>query len=261
MFKPADPVSNLLAFVKVRASLEVHDVVFWMRGNIYHYAPGEPARLLLACEGFNIGRAEQIDDNAFRWLSREVTVYRDAETGAILEHWKNPITGQANEVQHAWLDPVNAMFTTNGPADSHVPTGFASGGSVHFVSDSFALHPNPLPPAEYRREVSSELFQAADCVRFIASRRDVDDDSVSAQSLSSAVSMSPYLPWMLMGERAGFLLAHSGGHKVMDGYDGLPKDMRAYVERTRPEFAFAPRTFVTPNESQWTLYQKERGPA
>ncbi len=247
----------MAAFVKTRASLEPTEVVTWIRGNIYGVVPGQPHRHLLGCEGYSIGWARAID-GGYRWLSRECCFFVDPVAGHIIDDWKNPLTGDANEVLHVWNDPVNEAWMS---ADESPVFGVETmGDDVHFTTDRFTLGPNPLPASKYRREVDSDAYQDTEFTRFIAAKSALDDDEPSARCHVSSVRITPYVPWMLMGDRPGQLMWHLGGNKLVGGYVDLPSHLRAYVEAKRPEFAFAPREFTSPNETLWTLYGKERGP-
>jgi Protein of unknown function (DUF1838) len=259
LLNPSDPAANIEAFVKVRASLDPVDVVTWFSGNIYGYVPGEGHKHLFTFEGHNIGRTERVE-GGFRFLSREAVFYKDAVTGEILEQWTNPYTGETDDVLHVWNDPVNGAFVLDGPRGKWSLAPEISGDAVNFATDVFLMYPNPLKPAEYPREVSSDVYQGAELFRFIASKADIEDDSASAPCHISWVRMAPYVPWMLMGDRPGNMVYHTGGRKLMGGYAELPVHLRAYIEANRPEYAFAPREVVTPNETSWTLYAKERGP-
>ena len=259
MLDPSSPAANINAFVKVRASLEPDDVVAWFSGNVYGFVPGVGHRHLYKLEGFNIGRARRVEDG-YDFLSREVVFYKDPVTDAILQQVENPYTGVVDEVLHMWNDPVNDGFRLNGPRGPWTLKPEIWGDVVHFAADMFVLYPNPLPPRRSLRESGGEMYEGAELVRFIASRDAVEDDSPSAPCEISSVRIGPWLPWMLMGSRPGNLVYHTGGKKLVGGYGALPADLRSNVEAHRPEYAFAPTSLVTPNETSWAFYAKEREP-
>jgi Protein of unknown function (DUF1838) len=250
---------NIETFVRVRASTEPVDVTVWFSGNIYGYTPGEPHKHLFTFEGFNIGRAEKVD-GGYSWVSREAVFYKDAKTGEILEQFTNPYTGEVNDVLHVWNDPVNGGFVENGPRGAWGLTPEIAGNSVNFATDVFLMYPNPLQPGEWPRESCGPMYQGAELFRFIARRSDLEGDSPSVPCDVSWVRMAPFVPWMLMGTHPGHMVYHTGGQKLMGGYKELPAHIRKYTEQHRPEYAFAPKAFVSPNETSWTFYAKERRP-
>lgn len=257
---PSSPAANIDAFVKVRASLEPEDVVAWFSGNVYGFVAGVGHKHLFKLEGFNVGRAVRAEDG-YDFLSREAVFYKDPVTDEILQHVENAYTGVVDDVLHIWNDPVNGGFKLNGPRGAWTLVPEIWGDVVHFSTDVFLLYPNPLPPTKYPKESGAAMYQGAELFRFIASRAALEDDSACAPCEISWVRIGPWLPWMLMGDRPGNLVYHTGGKKLLGGYAELPADIRAYVEANRPEYAFAPTTLVTPNETSWTFYAKERGPA
>jgi Protein of unknown function (DUF1838) len=224
--------ANIRTFVKIRASLEPVDVVTWFRGGVYAFLPGEGHKHLFTLEGYNIGRAVETE-GGYDFLSREAVFYRDPVTDEFIDSWTNPITGETNDVLHIWNDPVNGGFKLNGPRGPWTLVPDVWGDDVHFSTDVFLLYPNPLQPDAWPRESGGPMYQGAELFR----------------------------PWMLMGTRAGHLVYHTGGKKLMGGYAELPADTRAKVEAERPEYMFAPATMVTPNETSWTFYAKQRRPA
>jgi Protein of unknown function (DUF1838) len=256
----SDPLSNIKAFTKVRASLIPEDVITWFSGNIYGYVPGAGHKHLFQFEGHNVARCIEVE-GGYQMLTREAVFYKDAVTGEILEEWLNPYTGETNQVLHVWNDPVNGGFLLDGPRGKWSLVPEISGDAVNFSTDVFLMYPNPLDPAVYKREVNSNVYQGAELFRFIASKADIEDDSPSAPCHISWVRMAPYVPWMLMGDRPGNMVYHTGGRKLMGGYPELPAHLRAYIEANRPEYAFAPQEMVTPNDTSWTVYAKERGPS
>ena len=71
----------------------------------------------------------------------------------------------------------------------------------------------------------------------------------------SWMRMSPWLPWMRMGDRPGGLVFHCRGYKLAS-YEQVPERTRAYVAANHPEYAHAPEQWTEPNESSWTYFRK-----
>ena len=81
------------------------------QGKAYSRVPGERDRHLFNLIGVNTRQCADVQDpdkgEGFRSVSREVMLYLDPETGALLDQWENPWTGQTVEVLHVANDPVN----------------------------------------------------------------------------------------------------------------------------------------------------------
>ena len=230
------------------------DSVIAFRGNLYGVVPGFGMRHLLCIEGYSVGRAVATAIG-HDLLTREMAVYRHPIDGLIdgpiADSFVNPYRSQSQTVQHVWNDPVNRSFTADALVADRIGT------SVHFATNDFTLEAHPLPPAEFPSESTGDFFESIVLARYSTAVDALDTDAPSATCTFSCVRHEPWLPWMLMGEHPGHLVSHIGGAKLAGGYTALPEPIRAHVEAHRPEFAFAPRTFVTPNETSWTLYAKE----
>ena len=66
----------------------------------------------------------------------------------------------------------------------------------------------------------------------------------------------PWLPWMKMGTRAGYLL-YCGHGKKFARFEDLPTDVQEYTRKNYPLYMSSPRSYATPNETSWTYYKKK----
>ena len=251
-FDLSSPPSLLDAFIRTRASLDPNaaDSVIAFRGHLYGVVPKAGTRHLLCIEGYSVGRAVATA-TGYDLLTREMAVYRHPLDGPIADSFVNPYRLQSQAVHHLWNDPVNRSFTADALVADRV------GDSVHLATNDFILEAHPLPPAKFPSASTGGFFESIDLARYSTTVDALETDAPSATCTFSCVRHEPWLPWMLMGEQPGHLVAHIGGAKLAGGYSALPESIKAHVEANRPEFAFAPRTFVTPNETSWTLYAKE----
>lgn len=255
MLDLTDPEQNLRAFVRVRASLAPTDTVCWWTGNVYAQVPHESYRHLFRFEGFNIGSIVAID-SGYRFLAREAAFYQDPRTSQILDTWDNPFTGQACDVLHVWNDPVNMEFLLNGPRGPWQAPVTDVDDNVIWPMNITLAYPSPLPTADYPESSADDTYRAAEFFQFFSRRSDLEQaefDSVPCQFSWSR--LSPWLPWMRMGNRPGGLAYHCHGIKLST-YDDLPKPIRKYVQDTNPIFQQAPDSWSTPNETSWTYYRK-----
>ena len=256
----ASPDSNLRAFMKARASLDGADTVVWFTGDVHAVAPGQPGRHVFGFEGYNVARALQVD-GGFELLTREAVFYLDPATRAILDSWDNPFTDETVDVIHVWNDPVNHRFEVDGPRGPWRLPVTDLGDDVVFTSDVFLAYPSPLPPEQFPRHSQSALYQAAELFQFFCRRDDLADDSPSAPARVSWTRIAPWVPFMAMGDRPGYLVYHCQGTKLAGGFAALPAQIRERVLAEGPAFAGAPETFTQPNETSWTYFRKLASPA
>ncbi|WP_436772166.1 DUF1838 family protein [Yinghuangia sp. YIM S09857] len=255
----SQPADNLRAFVRARASLGPEDTVVWWTGNVHAQAPGENFRHLFRFEGFNIGRTEEVE-GGHRFLAREAAFYQDPRTGEILENWANPFTGDDCGVLHVWNDPVNMDFLLDGPRGPWRALVTEVGDDVVWGQDILLAYPSPLPVAKYPENSADDVYRAAELFQFFARRSDLDRaDLPSVPCHFSWSRLSPWLPWMRMGDRPGGLVFHCHGTKL-GGYGDLPEHLRKYVAAQNPGFARAPEEWSAPNETSWTYFRKRNEP-
>lgn len=59
-----------------------------------------------------------------------------------------------------------------------------------------------------------------------------------------------------MGNKEGNLVYHCRGYKLKKGFEGLPKQLKDFLMKEKPEFSKAPDTCTKPNETSWTYFKK-----
>ncbi len=256
------PEDNLKAFLKVRASETGEDVVFWASGMVHAFIPGERDQPILGFEMFNIAKIVPIEgqENAFDFLSREIVIYSDPKTGEIIDEWKNPWTEETVEVMHVFNDPVNWKYQLEGRFGPWgVPyTKLPGTDKVVFNNDIFLYYPSPLPKAEYPKNSRSDMYEAGELFQFYASMDDINNPDLPTVPVDISWSrVSDFLPWMEMSDRPGYLVYHTRGNKIPNGYDGLPQHVKDFVAERSPEYATAPSEYTSPNETSWTYFKKK----
>eukprot|EP00091_Calanus_sinicus_P011116 TRINITY_DN25303_c0_g1_i1.p2 TRINITY_DN25303_c0_g1~~TRINITY_DN25303_c0_g1_i1.p2 ORF type:complete len:159 (-),score=41.03 TRINITY_DN25303_c0_g1_i1:208-639(-) len=107
------PEGYLKYDIKKGASLNfAYEAVGYWNGSVFGWTEdsnGLPEyQKLFFFEGFNVRGVFKQEDGSYISLSREVSVYRDLDTGDILEAWTNIYSNEENEVFEVANDPVNA---------------------------------------------------------------------------------------------------------------------------------------------------------
>lgn len=266
---PAKP-EDALEIVK-RTQCGVRDgepAVYGWTGRIYARTPGEPDRLLFRGEGMNIRRCVAVVDpkrgRGYRQVSREVMLFLDPETGAIVRQWRNPWTGETVDVAHIANDPVNSRpsFPVGADGKPYAVTLNRVGDWVQMPIEVPLFYRNPLGGA-YQDYVGGqyhamEIFDFADTARGL-----LDTARPTSYPSVSWVRISDWMPWMRMGGRPGQLVFNAVGAKLRS-YDELPKLVRDEIAANYPSYtAPPPGDDQRPNATTWTVFKeridRERG--
>ena len=149
---------------------EYESVGYW-NGSVYGWTYDDSDQpvyeKLFLFEGFNIRRAIQEEDGSYTSLSREVSMYKDKDTGmnTISIQISTKLFLYSGDVLYAWShdnhdyevfpvenDPVNAII--------HPSVGVYGHYSQHtyFGLDVLLQYPNPLQPDEYPVFSSGDMY-------------------------------------------------------------------------------------------------------
>ena len=248
---------QLDALMRMRGSNDGRDVFanWWV--TVYAVLPGERPREIMRLDGFNVGRFAKLEDGSAQLITREVAYYRDLKTGEFLKEWLNPFTNEKNTVLHVANDPVNARFAAPKAGEAGRLPFMQSGDDVILRLDVPLAYPNPLQPAEFPAESSGPVYSGSEHFTFFAKTAQLDEAKTASVPITYAWARTgPWLPWMKMGTRQGYLL-YSGHGKKFASFDDLPADVRDFTRANYPAYQKSPEAFTTPNETSWTYYKKQ----
>jgi hypothetical protein len=240
-------------WVKTRSSLDSSQSTFlpWT-GKIYAFTPGEKRKLLFKIVGMSVSRCIATQEGKWDFTSRELTYYLNPETGEILKKWENPWTGETVAVMHVANNPVQGEFKGKFPAQ-------VEGDSTTFVFDIFPTYPNPLAAdskfAEYSPQV---IYQAAELFKLTVPTADLLNSELPSvsQLKVSWDRIGPWLPWMKMGDRPGYMIYSAIGSKV-NGLTELPQLLQDEINTRVPLYKNAPKSFLDVEDmTSWVYFQE-----
>lgn len=233
-------------------------------GRAYSRVPGEKDRHLFDVLGINVRHCSVITDDVrgtgYRSVSREIMVYRDPETGEMLDTWTNPWTGDDVKVLHVANDPVNMREyrferDENGEADFQRTLrvyGDLAAGSAEVP----LFYPNPLG-SDYQAYVGG-MYHAMEIFNsFYATDRVLDPDVQSlGDSHLSWSRVAQWLPWLRMGDKPGVMIFNATGFSTFDK-DKVPSELVAILDEHYPMYWTPPPLDDNrPNETSWTVFKK-----
>lgn len=259
---PAPGTEQLEVFRRMQCSLEDgKPAVYWWHGRAYSRVPGERDRLLFRVEGMNIRQCGTVEDaekgTGFRLVTKEILLYQDPQTGAVLEQWDNPWTGETVDVVHVANDPVNQPPTfATGRGGQPFSLPFTIVGDQWWVTSTVPLfYRNPLG-GDYQDYVGG-TYHATELFNFMGDIDSLEPGSGDTSNIRVGWErISSWLPWMKNGDRAGIIYFHTAGRKL-DSYDQLSDLMKQQIRDNYPGYDEPPPLDdPRPNETSWTYFKK-----
>jgi hypothetical protein len=274
-----DPVWNREQAARLQGHLDGRQVYGRCTGSVNGVRPGEAVRHLLNFEVFSTIRVVRRPDGNYDRMSKEVVFYLDPKTGAILDEWDNPYTGERVRVVDIANDPYNWVIRdwVTPPAlpgaDLHnlpVPADKKpfllhwsdfSDDTVVIQEGGHAWYPNRLDPAKWPRESAGKMVQASELFRYFIRRSDLEDTAQDHLKHNGVwIRITPWLPWMLMGQAPGHCL-YDGMFTSSDTLDKHKPAVLARVRERYPQYLTAPTEWYGPSLSSIEHYANEQKPA
>ncbi len=258
--KPEDAVKIMR---KVSSSLEDgKPTIFWFYGSVYSHIKGEKDKLLFTFQGMNIRATKTVSNKengyGYAWVSREVLLYTDPNTGEIIHTWDNPWTRETVDVIHIANDPVNSHFPVYayGSRGPFKLPAVVQDGHFLMTMEIPLFYTNPL--GGENQEYVGGKYQAHEMFNWYARTDDLfDAEKTTTTNVTVGWARNAqWLPWMKMGDRLGETLYHGTG-KRLASFDDLPDVLKNTINSHYPEYKSPPPLNDTrPNETSWSYFKK-----
>ncbi|MFK8016426.1 MAG: DUF1838 family protein [Gammaproteobacteria bacterium] len=248
----------------------------WYRGKVMGVKPGEKNRELVGFEGFSFARLKDTGKGVYEKLLREVGYYTDLKTGEVLEEWHNPYLDETVKVVHIANDPFNfkiGPFYPKPPSYGGLnaakipdipmllPWVEVGNNQVMLQSNVHLFYRNALQPDKWPRESSGTMNRVSELFTYVFDRDDLANPEVTSLLFSGSWNrITPWLPWMLMGQAEGHAF-YNCIQGCYDNMDVMSPQVRAYAEKHHPTFFEAPTEWVEPSWSSLEHYANEQTPA
>lgn len=272
-----DPAWNRDAFARLQGNMDFGKVKHgWYGGTVCGVRDGEALRPLMGFEGFSSTRLVDNGDGSYQKLLRETVYYTDLQTGEVLETFLNPYTNEEVRVVPVTNDPFNIVI------EQYYPKGPSYGGlrkqeeqrvpmllpwkltkpdTVTLATDIHLYYPSALQPDEWPRESSGKFVRVSEMFRYIIARDDLENEAkTSIEYSGSWARITPWLPWMLMGQAPGHIY-YMGTMGAYDHLDMLSDNVREYAMKHHPKYFDAPDKWEEPSLSSLEDYARTQKPA
>ena len=261
-----DPRDNLYAFAKLWSTLDDEPVLSSFHGIMFAHLPNRRSIALFGYAGTGLFQSRIRDNGHVQLRGKETGVFTDLASGDVLDRWENPFTGESVEVYNFLNDHVRGQLTTEMPqfefGDDDEPTlmnDTASrkrdgtvpfvlpwevyGDRVHLAWDYCHGYTNPVRRDRWPRASTGEFINPSEHFYFTTSLAELEDRScLSARYTAGFSRLSPWWPWMLMGESGveGVLFGRMVSVKAGGSPDDVPRKVFDYVAEHYPRYLEAP---------------------
>lgn len=272
-----DPEWNRDLYARLQGDLDFgKQKAGWFSGTVSAVIKDKKVQPLFGFEGFSMTRLVDEGNGVYQKLLREVGFYTDLKTGDILEEWHNPFIDETVKVVPVANDPFNYKITAYrlaGPSYGglnkqkakkvpfYLPWKETGDGTIAMRTGIHLFYPNALDPKKWPRESAGKMNRVSEMFSYVINRDYITDPSKSSVTYSGAWSrITPWLPWMLMGQADGHIYYDC----MMGGYNDLsivsPKVL-AYAEKNFPKYFEAPNKWTEPSFSSLENYARQQKPA
>ena len=275
----ATPRGNMLTVARMSGDLDLSkQKLGWYNGYVSGVRPGEALKDLFGFAGFGMSRLLPHESGiGYRKVLREVGIYYDLKSGEPLEEFTNPYTNEKVRVVPIANDPFNTTIQeTLPPPPSYgglnatapppkVPLLLPWKKQGEYITLERHIHlfyKNALQPDKWPRESAGSMARVSEFFTFFFNAADVQNEKVTSLGFHGTwARVTPWLPWMLMGQADGhcqYMTYQGSGQNLADV---LPRQVLDYIEKKYPLYLNAPTKWVDPSLSSIERYALEQTPA
>jgi len=269
---------NQLAYARIQGDIDFGQQKFyWFKGSIMANRPGEKIQDLLGAQGFGVIRLNQREDGAIERMARQIGLITDLRSGEVLSEWHNPFIDETVDVVHVAMEPVHFMIEEYFPApptygtekDGEGPPRipfvmpwYQHGGWLEMQMNLHMAYPNPLQPGEWPRESAGPMALASELFTHHVKAEDMQNPEITSLDYRGSWSrVTPWLPWMLMGQQPGHCSYTALMSTCTHPGDVLGRSVMDYAEKHYAKYFEAPMTMEGDSLSDLQHYALNRTPA
>lgn len=273
------PFGNLEGYARLRTNVDMKSTHYgWYDGLVMGVAPDGPLLNICGARGLMCSRLLPLEgEHGYRRVQREVIFYYDLDTGEVLDEMVNPFTGETVRVVHVANDPFNRIIretaisrpTFGGlnveaakPVEKPILYKWtAKGDRLTMERHIHLYYRNALNPDKWLRESSGPMNRASEFFQYNVSLDDMQNEALTTVDyVGHWGRVTPWLPWMLMGQAPGHCLYQCQTASTQR-LDDVPSDIVKYTRERYPKFLEAPTKWEEPSLSSLEHYALEQEPA
>lgn len=267
---------NQLAYARIQSDVDFgKQKYFWFKGYAMGLRDGHKIDDLFGAQGFGVIRLNEREDGSMERICREVILYTDMR-GEIMHEWHNPYIDEKVEVVHVANDPYNYLIEEYFPAPPEfgglneeeappripfVLPWYQHGDWAEMEIHIHLNYPSALQPDKWPRESAGPMSRVSEMFAHHVKVEDLQNPDITSLDYRGTWNrVTPWLPWMLMGQAQGHIQynAFMGTTKNLD--EVLSKSVLDYVEKNLPKYFDAPEKYTQPSLSSLERYAIEQTP-
>ncbi len=224
---PGAPGQQWRNLVRMQMSTRSEDVPWWYTGRVYAQVGERAPEHLFNLEGTEIYWTRALADGSFAISGRTLTFFRDRDSGKMLREFENPLTGRTTGVG------ANRLGGQDGSSYSAAGWRFASESAADGAPHAWQVEWHRagdlawFTSSRYSRRFPQPWLESMTVFCDVESL--LDPGQANLPSHFTSTYLSPWLPWLEMGERQGHLVWHSSGKKLAS-IDEIPDEYRRRAE-------------------------------
>ncbi len=234
---------TLYDWLKGLGRLDDGPVCWWFTG-ITHGLTADGLRPMFRHENFSFGSYRRESKRRHVSVMQDVTLYRDLQSGKLLQDFVNPYTGNTVRVDEIVTKDINNYYDLDAGfgflADGNkieqpleIETVVVDGHCWMTRSMDWQL-PNPLDPELHAAAYTGPLVRLQMETTLRLDTTQLADPSLQQASASSSYeAVTPWFPWLEMADVDGHLITRAVGAKL-DSFALLPADIAAVTEQRFP---------------------------
>ncbi|MBL8628453.1 MAG: DUF1838 family protein, partial [Rhodospirillaceae bacterium] len=241
---PPPPTDTVMqTYARMRGAPNSGLALWWYTGTVWGKQPDEMARPLFRVQGLTFNRITRAPDGSITQKLTGRGWYADVKTGAPLDTFTNPLTGERLTPPHikSLQTQIIAADGTMPPRDEPTLDTFDGRiGDLTVSGDTIWLTENFV--AKYKPDAArgGAVNTTSSLSTFTARIKDIENTAADfVPAYLNYQSLGSWPAWMKMGAAPGVLSWQTRGQKVR-GPEAAPQALREWIEARYPGFLAAP---------------------
>ncbi len=269
---------NQLAYARLQSDIDFgKQKYFWFKGYVAGNRPMKKIDDLFGAQGFGVIRLNERDDGVIERMCREIILYTDLRSGEVIEEWDNPYTNETVRVVQVANDPYNYTIADHFPpppefgglnkekAPPKIPfilPWYQHGDWLEMELHIHLAYPAALQPDKWPRESAGPIAQVSEMFAHHVRAEDMQNPDITSLDYRGTWNrVTPWLPWMLMGQKPGHCQYQCFMGTCDHPGDVLSRSATDFAEQNYAKYFEAPTNMDGESLSSLERYALEQTPA